>query len=72
MCTQLLSYVQLFAIPFNVAPQAPLSMGFPRQEYWGELPVPSPGDIPDPGIEPILLCLLHWQANSLPLATTNT
>ena len=31
---------------------APLSMGFPRQEYWSELPFPSPGDVPDPGIEP--------------------
>ena len=44
--------------------QAPLSMGFPRQEYWSELPFPSSGDLPDPGI---LQCLLHWQADSLPL-----
>ena len=35
-----------------VAHQAPLSMGFPRQEYWSELPFPSPGDFPDPGIKP--------------------
>ena len=32
---------------------APLSMGFPRQEYWGGLPFPSPGDLPNPGIEPV-------------------
>ena len=38
--------------PWTVACQAPLSIGFPRQEYWSGLPVPSPGDIPDPGIEP--------------------
>ena len=36
----------------TVAHQAALSMGFPRQEYWSELPFPSPGDLPDPGIEP--------------------
>ena len=35
-----------------VACQAPLSMGFPRKEYWSGLPFPSPGDLPDPGIEP--------------------
>ena len=35
-----------------VAHQAPLFMGFPRQEYWSGLPLPSPGDLPDPGIEP--------------------
>ena len=35
----------------DVAHQAPLSMGFPRQEYWGGLPFPSPGDLPNPGIE---------------------
>ena len=36
----------------DVACQAPLSMGFPRQEYWNWLPFPSPGDLPNPGIEP--------------------
>ena len=40
------------AIPRTVAHQAPLSMAFSRQEYWGGLPFPSPGDLPDPGIEP--------------------
>ena len=39
-------------IPWTVACQAPLSMGFSRQEYWRELPFPSPGDLPYPGIEP--------------------
>ena len=48
-------------------PSAPLSMGFSRQKYWSGLPRPPPGDLPDPGIEPGSLCLLHWQAGSLPL-----
>ena len=39
--------------PWTIAGQAPLSMGFSRQEYWGGLPFPSPGDLPDPGIEPM-------------------
>ena len=47
----LLSRVQLFATPWTVAYQAPLSMGFSRQEYWSGLPFPSP-DLPNPGIEP--------------------
>ena len=37
----------------DCSPQAPLSMGFPRQEYWSGLPFPPPGDLPDPGIEPV-------------------
>ena len=41
--------------PWTAARQSPLSMGFPRQEYWNGLPFPSPGDLPDPGIEPCLL-----------------
>ena len=47
-----LSHVQLFATPWTVAFQAPLSMGFSRQEHWSGLPSPSPGDLPGPGIEP--------------------
>ena len=47
-----LSHVQLFATPWTVAYQASPSMGFSRQEYWSGLPFPSPGDLPDPGIEP--------------------
>ena len=50
MCV--LSRVLLFATPWMVAPQAPLSMGFPRQEYWSGLPFPSPGDLSAPGTEP--------------------
>ena len=46
-----LSRVQLFATPWAVAYQASQSMGFSRQEYWSGLPFPSPGDLPDPGIE---------------------
>ena len=49
---QLLSRVQLFAIPWATAHQALLSMGFSRQEYWSGLPFTSPGDLPEPGIEP--------------------
>ena len=48
---KLLSRVQLFVTPWTVAYQASLSMGFSRQEYWSGLPFPSPGDLPDPGIE---------------------
>ena len=57
------SHVQLFATPWTVARQAPLSMGFSRQEYWSELSFPSLGDLPNPGIEPGSLPL---QADSLP------
>ena len=47
-----LSCVQLFSAPWTVAHQAPPSMGFFRQEYWSGLPFPSPGDLPNPGMEP--------------------
>ena len=47
-----LSRVQLFATPWTVAYQAPLSMGFSRQLYWSGLPFPSPRDLPNPEIEP--------------------
>ena len=46
-----LNHVQLFATPWTVAHQAPLSMGFSGEEYWSVLPFPSPGDLPNPGIE---------------------
>ena len=52
MCVKLLSRVRLFAAQWTVARQAPLSLGFSRQEYWSGLPFPSPGDLPDPGIKP--------------------
>ena len=60
---KLLSCVQLFVIPWAVAYQAPLSMGFSRQVSWSGLPFPSPGDLPDPGIEPGSPVL---QADALP------
>ena len=47
-----LSRIRLFVTPWTVAYHAPPSMGFSRQEYWSGLPFPSPGDLPDPGIEP--------------------
>ena len=47
-----LSDVQLFAVPWTAAHQDPLSKGFPRHEYWSGLPFPSPGDLPNSGIEP--------------------
>ena len=58
-----LSRVQLFGTPWIVAYQAPPSMGFSRQEYWSGLPLPSPGDLPDSGIEPGSPAL---QADALP------
>ena len=58
-----LSRVQLFATPWIIIHQAPLSLGFSRQEYWSGLPFPSPGDLPDLGIEPGSPAL---QADSLP------
>ena len=49
---QVASGISDSTIPWIVASQAPLSMGFSRQKYWRGLPCPSPGDVPDPGIEP--------------------
>ena len=46
------AHVQLFVTPLTVAHQAPLSMGFSKQEYWSGLPFPPPGDSPNPGIKP--------------------
>ena len=57
------SHVQLFVYLWTVACQAPLSMGFSRQEYWSGLTFPSPGDLPNPEIEPGSPAL---QADSLP------
>ena len=51
----MLSHVHLFATPWMVVCQAPLSMGFSRQEHWSGLPFLSPGDLPDPGMEPTSL-----------------
>ena len=60
---KLFSRVQLFVTPGTVAYQAPPSMGFSRQECWSGLPFPSPGDLPDPGVEPRSPAL---QADALP------
>ena len=60
---KVLRHVQLFGTPWTVACQAPLSMGFSRQECWSGLPIPSPGDLPNPGIKPGSPAL---QADSLP------
>ena len=51
MCV--LRHIQLFATQWTVTCQAPMSMGFSKQEYWSGLPFPPPGDLPDPGIEPV-------------------
>ena len=59
----MLSCVQLFATPWTVVHQTPLSMEFFRQEYWSGKPFPSPGDLPNPGTEPSAPAL---QADSLP------
>ena len=53
-----------YATLWTIAEKAPLSMGFSRQEYWSGLPIPSPGALPNPGIEPVSPA---WQADSLPL-----
>ena len=58
-----LNHVRLFATPWTVAYQAPLSMGFSRQEYWSGEPFPLPGDLPNPGIQPRSPAL---QADALP------
>ncbi|KAM7228961.1 hypothetical protein CapIbe_020249, partial [Capra ibex] len=55
----------LFATPWTVARQAPLSMGLLRQEYWSGLPFPPPGDLPNPDIQGHLL---RWEVDSLPLS----
>ena len=59
--TTQISRVQLFATPWTVAGQAPLSMGFSRQEYWSGLPFPSPEDLSNPRIEPWSPA---WQADA--------
>ena len=63
------SRVQLFLTLWTVASQAPLSMGFSRQEYWSGLPCPPPGDLPNPGIDPESPAL---QADSLHLEPPGT
>ena len=60
------SCVWLFVTPCTIARQAPLSMGFSRQEYWSGLSCPPPGDLPDPGIGPTSLVSPAMQVDSLP------
>ena len=60
------SHVQLCATPWTIARQAPLSMGFSRQEHWSGLLGPAPEDLPDPGIEPGSPASSESQADSLP------
>ena len=63
-CACMLSYYghfQFFVTPWTVACQAPLIMGFSRQEYWSGLPHPPPEDLSDQGSNLHLLCFLHWQ-----------
>ena len=70
MCARMLSCcsgIQLFATLWTVAYQAPLSMGFSRQEYWSGLPCPPPGHLFDLGIEPKSLTSPALAAGSLPL-----
>ena len=71
MHAQLLSCVRLSVTLWTVAYQAPLSTGFSHQEYWSDLPFPPPGDLLDPGIEPVSpalqadsLLLSHWRSPS--------
>ena len=59
--------VRLFATPWTVASQAPLSIGLSRQEYWSGLHFLLQGIFPTQGSNPSLLRLMHWQAASLPL-----
>ena len=68
-CVYVLSCVQLFAALWAVARQAPLSMGFPRQEFWSGLPFPTPGDLLDPGIKPASLTSLALAGGFFPTST---
>ena len=54
-CAWSVSHVTLFVTPYTAARQAPLSLGFPKQEYWSGLPFPPPGNLPNPGIKPTSL-----------------
>ena len=62
------SHVLLFATLWIAAHQAPLFIGFLWLKYWSGLPFPTPGDLPDPGIEPVFPASLVLQADSLPLS----
>ena len=66
VCACVLSHVRLSATPRTIVHQAPLSMGSPRQEYWDGLPFPSPGNLPDPGIEPTSAALAGGLSTTKP------
>ena len=66
--TCILSHVRFFVTSWTIARQAPLSMGFSRQEYWIGLPFPTPGDLADPGIKPTSPVAPALQAYSFPLS----
>ena len=76
MCTKLLQSCPTVRKAVDCGPaaahQVPLSIGFFRQEYWTGLPFPPPGDLPNLGMEPAFLHLLHWQEDSSPLAPTGS
>ena len=67
MCAQLLSHVQLFVTPWAAACQAPLSMGFSKQEYWNWVPFSTPENLLDSGIKPLFLVSPALTDDSLPL-----
>ena len=62
------SHVRLFVTPWTIAHQAPLSMGFSRQQFWTGLPCPPPGDLTPPGTEPTSPASPSLQADTLPLS----
>ena len=66
VCAQLLNRSQLLETLQTVAPQAPLSMGFPREEFWSGLPCTPPGNLPDPGIKPGSFASPSLRSGSLP------
>ena len=66
----MLSRVRLFATPWTVARQTPLSLGFPRQEYWSALAFPSPGDLSNPGIKPESLMSPVWSGGFFTTSVT--
>ena len=70
MCAHFPSRIRLFATPWTVAHQAPLSMEFSRQQYWSGLPFPPLGDLPDSGIEPPSLTSLAFSRQILYHCTT--
>ena len=69
-CALLLSHVRLFAAPWTVAHQAPLSIGCSRQEYWSGLPFPPPGALPHPGIKPTFLSSPAWAGGFFTMIAT--